>query len=686
MVGRPVGREAWWDCGLVLCLCTLFFSSGEGLPFKFASVYGDHMVLQQAPHRAVLWGQGDPGSNVTVQITPGDSEVKTVNSDAGVWNVTLDPMKAGGPYTVKAIQYFKGPTPLAQVIELDDIMFGDVWVCSGQSNMQFTVMMAGGPYTVKAIQYFKGPKPLAVVIELDNIMFGDVWVCSGQSNMQFTVMMAGGPYNVTARQRFKDPIPLDVVITLVDVMFGDVWVCSGQSNMQFTVMMVAGGPYNVTAIQYFKGVTPLEAIRKLFNVMFGDVWVCSGQSNMQFTVMMGFNSTEEILAANNYPNIRLFTAGLVGSDTPLSNLDRVEQPWSVASAASVGGGMWNYFSALCWFYGRDLYDTLQYPIGLVASSYEGTPIEYWSSPEVLQKCDVDNTPTKRDKKQALIVPGDNQNSVLWNAMIHPLLNMTIKGAIWYQGESNADHPDSYLCLFPAMIDSWRSSWYQGTGGQTDPTFPFGFMQISGNVPGSTNLGYPEIRWHQTADFGYVPNPKMEKVFMAVAMDLWRPDSPWLTVHPQDKQDMGTRLSLAARAVAYGDKNIKFQGPFPSSLQMGNDTIVVQYGPEAGHIEVRSTGGFEVCCSSVKNTCDKDTAMWVDAPMVHAPRPNATDSITVSTTNCHKIVTAIRYAWRETPCSFKQCPVYGMGSMQVPLPAPPFLMYMRVPQNKGDMTG
>ncbi|CAH1269674.1 SIAE [Branchiostoma lanceolatum] len=537
---RPFGRGAWWDCGLVLCLCTLFVSSGEGLPFKFASVYGDHMVLQQAPHRAVVWGQGDPGSNVTVRITPGDSEFKTVNSDAGLWNVTLDPMKAGGPY-------------------------------------------------------------------------------------------------------------------------------------------------NITAIQHFKGVTPLEAIRKLFDVMFGDVWVCSGQSNMQFTVMMGFNSTEEILAANNYPNIRLFTAGLVGSDTPLSNLDRVEQPWSVASAASVGGGMWNYFSALCWFYGRDLYDTLQYPIGLVASSFEGTPIEYWSSPDVLKKCNVNDTLPKKDKpstdhpKHIPIVSGDNQNSVLWNAMIHPILNMTIKGAIWYQGESNADHPDSYLCLFPAMIDSWRSSWYLGTGGQTDPTFPFGFMQISGNVPGSTNLGYPEIRWHQTADYGYVPNPKMEKVFMAVAMDLWRPDSPWLTVHPQDKQDMGTRLSLAARAVAYGDKNIKFQGPFPSSLELGSSTVVVLYGPEAGHIEVRSTGGFEVCCSSVKNTCDEATAAWVEAPMVHTIHPNATNSVTVSTDNCHKIVTAVRYAWRETPCGFKMCPVYGMGSMQVPLPAPPFIMYMRVPQ-------
>ncbi|XP_078609152.1 sialate O-acetylesterase-like isoform X3 [Branchiostoma floridae x Branchiostoma japonicum] len=535
-----VGRGAWWDCGLVLCLCTLFFSSGEGLPFKFASVYGDHMVLQQAPHRAVLWGEGDPGSNVTVQITPGNTEYKTVNNDAGLWNVTLDPMKAGGPY------------------------------------------------------------------------------------------------NVTAKQHFKDPIPLEVTIKLVDVMFGDVWVCSGQSNMQFTVIM-------------------------------------------------GFNSTEEILAANNYPHIRLFTAGLVGSDTPLSNLDRVEQPWSVASAASVGGGMWNYFSALCWFYGRDLYDTLQYPIGLVASSFEGTPIESWSSPEVLQKCKVNDTLSKTDKLSVNHpnnipgVSGDHQHSVLWNAMIHPILNMTIKGAIWYQGESNTDHPDSYLCLFPAMIDSWRSSWYLGTGGQTDPTFPFGFMQISGNVQGSTDLGYPEIRWHQTADYGYVPNPKMEKVFMAVAMDLWRPDSPWLTVHPQDKQDMGTRLSLAARAVAYGDKNIRFQGPFPSSLELGTNTIIVKYGEEAGHIEVRSTGGFEVCCSSVKNTCDAATATWVEAPMVPAIRPNGTDSVTVSTDNCHKIVTALRYAWRETPCSFKQCAVYGMGSMQVPLPAPPFIMYMRVPQ-------
>ena len=124
----------------------------------------------------------------------------------------------------------------------------------------------------------------------------------------------------------------------------------------------------------------------LTNILFGDVYVCSGQSNMQFTVDQAFNSSEEIANADNYNNIRLFSVGLIGAATPQIELPSIMQEWSVASSTSVGGGNWTYFSGLCWFYGRNLYDNLQYPIGLIASSYGGTPIEDWMSTDSLAMC------------------------------------------------------------------------------------------------------------------------------------------------------------------------------------------------------------------------------------------------------------------------------------------------------------
>lgn len=101
------------------------------------------------------------------------------------------------------------------------------------------------------------------------------------------------------------------------------------------------------------------------------VQLCSGQSNMQFTVDSAFNATAEVAAAANFPYIRLFSAALFASSTPLDELESVMQPWSVASPAAVGGGNWSYFSAMCWFYGRDIYQELDYPIGLIDTDWGG---------------------------------------------------------------------------------------------------------------------------------------------------------------------------------------------------------------------------------------------------------------------------------------------------------------------------
>merc|ERR1719182_580981 len=154
-------------------------------------------------------------------------------------------------------------------------------------------------------------------------------------------------------------------------------------------------------------------------------------------------------------------------------------------------------------------------------------------------------------------------------MVVPLLNTTVTGAIWYQGEANSGRPGGrfggYNCTFPAMIRDWRSQWFAGTGGLTSPSFPFGFVQLDavGNSPAytgrtdathgdpySTEWGYAGVRWAQTAGFGYAPNPRLPGVFMAVSLDTpdggtKRPHDNGYNVHSPFKQPAAARLSRAA---------------------------------------------------------------------------------------------------------------------------------------------
>ncbi|XP_078023370.1 sialate O-acetylesterase [Epinephelus lanceolatus] len=482
---------------ITLCVVLIFVAAihrCEG-DLRFASYYGDHMVLQKSPESAVLWGYGSDGAPVTL-ILSGPTKQKTspVTVTNGIWRVTLDPVEAGGPY------------------------------------------------------------------------------------------------NVTA-------VTKDSNATLKDVLFGDIWLCGGQSNMWFHMSMV-------------------------------------------------FNASEELTLSEKYRDVRFFMASLRTGKTEQLDLTDVEIPWSVAPTNLEG------FSAVCWLYGRYLYKTLQYPIGLVESCWGGTPVEVWSSARALQQCGLDNA-------------GPKNNSVLWNSMIHPLLNMTIKGAIWYQGEANTYyHEDKYTCSFPAMIDDWRMSFHKGSGGQTAKDFPFGFVQLSTDVKNSTSESFPNVRWHQTANFGYVPNERMLNTFMAVALDLPDPGSPLGPIHPRDKQDVAYRLTLGARAVAYNEKGVAFQGPFPKQILDNGTHVIVNYDQK---ISVnKSDQIFEICCTETPVSCGSKSH-WVPAPIVWSNKT----SVELSTKFCEpsQEVGALRYAWRDWPCDFKACPIYSGDKI---LPAPPFI--------------
>jgi sialate O-acetylesterase len=147
------------------------------------------------------------------------------------------------------------------------------------------------------------------------------------------------------------------------------------------------GPFDIHVSQPLANGT--LATITIHDVLFGDVWICSGQSNMQMTVSSIFNGSEEIANAGNFPKIRLFTAALVASAAPVEELVNITLNWSVASPSSVDGPGWDYMSAVCWLYGRQIHQALNgRPIGLIATSWGGTSIEVWMPPKAFQDCNA----------------------------------------------------------------------------------------------------------------------------------------------------------------------------------------------------------------------------------------------------------------------------------------------------------
>ncbi|OBS82249.1 hypothetical protein A6R68_23758, partial [Neotoma lepida] len=339
------------------------------------------------------------------------------------------------------------------------------------------------------------------------------------------------------------------------------------SNTWMVVLdpMKPGGPFEVMAQQTL-GIMNLTL--RVHDVLFGDVWLCSGQSNMQMTVLQVFNASKELSDTAAYQSVRIFSVSLNQAEEELEDLGEVDLSWSKPTAGNLGHGDFTYMSAVCWLFGRYLYDTLQYPIGLVSSSWGGTPIEVWSSRRSLEACGVPNT-----RNETVLQP---ERKPMWGGC---------------KREANANYNrDLYSCMFPALIEDWRQNFHSGSQGQTERFFPFGFVQLSSyELVNTSDYGFPEIRWHQTADFGSVPNLKMPNTFMAVAMDLCDRDSP------------------------FGRYGYLF-----------NFALAIS------------------CCSD--NQCK-----WLPAPV----NAFSTKTLILSINACLGTVVAVRYAWTTWPCEYKQ---------------------------------
>lgn len=346
---------------------------------------------------------------------------------------------------------------------------------------------------------------------------------------------------------------------------------------------VAGG-FNAYSIDIKSSANEAQI---LDNVVFGDVFLCGGQSNMQFAVPGDFDHRSIIAEAHSYNFIRVFTTGqdynLPVTLVPLDDLQSFIQPWQVGSSLSAGLGQdWAvYFSAVCWLFGKNVYDgplEKSVPVGLVSNNWGGTFIEAWSPPEVMASCGIAAEQQQQPSSKKVDPWGDaalqrareergdaafdpNANSALYNTMIYPFRDMAIKGAIWYQGESNvAYHAEQYPCMQDGMVKAWRNLMHNN--------FPLIYTQISTWDNGGGNV-VANFRNLQFSITGITDN-----VAMISAADLGDPESPYDPIHPRNKTEVGRRMGLAARSLIYNTP-VPHMGPLFESISVFEDELFGQ---------------------------------------------------------------------------------------------------------------
>ena len=392
---------------------------------------------------------------------------------------------------------------------------------------------------------------------------------------------------------------------------------------------------------------PSNETLKREDVLVGEVWVCSGQSNMGFRLFPCVNGAETVAAAGDM-QLRLFNAQ---ARVSLEPAETISGKWGVDSKESAQD-----FSGVAYFFGIELRKKLGVPVGLIKSAVGGTVAEAWTArgdlesnptlkplldkylqhlgwhPMHLAKYQKDEAELLKSYEKAVsdakaagtpaprkptppVDPATNINSptVLYNGSIAPLQPYAIRGVIWYQGESNSSRGTEYQTLFPAMITGWRRAWGQGD-------FPFLFVQITPHQSMTPNIREAQRLTMQTT----------QNTAMAVTIDVGHPTD----IHPIQKQPIGQRLALAARALAYGEK-ITYSGPDYDAISFSGNKATLSFKHVGGGLVAKEGGlkGFSIA--------------GVDGNFVEAKAEIVGDTVVVSSDAVSAPI-QVRYGWTNVP--------------------------------------
>ena len=386
------------------------------------------------------------------------------------------------------------------------------------------------------------------------LRFGDVLT----DNM---VIQQNKPFTVWGQAGRFEPVKIeaDWLKTTVVVQADD----HGDFIAIIPVPKVQPGDFSEHTLQVSSG-TSARAV--LTHILIGEVWFCGGQSNMQSSVSDILDGKAEAAQAD-YKNIRLFNAALNFSNTPLDN---VKGQWVACTPQTV-----EKFSAVAYFFARQLYATLNVPVGVIFSGIGASAAQAYVPREVLASDPLLDSaylqPYLKSEKSREVIDGGfsfekvTRPFLLYNAMIHPFVKLSIRGFCWYQGESNRNERGGYTHLMHTLIQSWRSHFAQGD-------LPFYFVQVAPFFWDQENPDLADYAFFREAQTNIL---KLENTGMVLTMDVGEAKD----LHPKNKKPVGIRLALTALHRTYNQLTVVYQGPQVKTVGFEKGTAMVTYLPE-----------------------------------------------------------------------------------------------------------
>ncbi|MDU1889910.1 MAG: sialate O-acetylesterase [Dysgonomonas sp.] len=616
----------------LLLLCLSLFSIGQAWALvKMPSIFNNDMVLQR-DQIVNIWGWAD--KNEAVQVSFNNQIRKTKANKDGYWSVQLNPMNYGGPYRME----IKGKS---NSIEFDNILIGDVWICSGQSNMEWTVSnVNNADEEIKAANYplirsFNVTKNMSFV-PLNNLE-GAWEVCSPNTVSNFTAV----GYFFARKLNQELNIPIGII--------NSSW---GGTDIETWISQDSFQSLSETFQKRYQGIARIDNLNDY-----------AEENNKARTAYSE--------ALNNDPGL---TEEWFNPSTNTSSWQKitVPQPWSKSDLAPIDGIIWYRYSFsltkeqtqnatmlslgtiddrdITWINGtkvgeNDIYSTFrkyQIPKDILKEGLNTITVRVYdtggdggfmdSSASIYLAIGDQNFPLAGEWLYKPSVTNKMYNyvdinpnlypSLLYNAMINPIIKYNIKGAIWYQGENNASAAYNYRTLFPNMIQNWRQKW--GT------EFPFYWVQLTNFMQKDTEPGrseWAELREAQSMTLS------LPKTGQAVITDI----GDALDIHPRNKQDVGLRLAQIALNKDYGKTDIIYSGPTYNSIQFDGNKAIITFDNVEGGFDVRSKYGY-IEGFAIAGTDQK----------YHWAKAYVEDGKVIVYSNEVKKPIAVRYSWSDNP--------------------------------------
>jgi sialate O-acetylesterase len=613
--------------GLFLCLVA---QSQIRLP----RLVSDGMVLQR-DSLVDIWGWAAKGEKISIQFI--DSTYRAATDSAGRWSIPLARHQAGGPY----VMHISG----SNEIVIHNILYGDVWVCSGQSNMELSMKRVRPIYRSviagsmnEYIRQFSVPQKYDFNKPDDNLQ-GGAWV---SANPETVLNFSAVAYFFGRELYDRYKVPIGLINTSLGGSPAEAWM-SEDALKSF--------PHYAREAQRFKDSLLIKEIEESDSKRI-NAWY--NESSQKDLGNQGSHRrwTDPAFDASNWAAMEIPGSWANAKIGPVNGVVWFRKQFDVprtivgkpaklilgrivdADSAFINGV---FVGTVSYQYPPRRYDI---PASLLKEGANTIVVRIISNTgkggfvpdklyEIATQTDTIDLKGKwRYRLGAKMEPLASQTFIRWkplglyNAMIAPLLKYRIKGVVWYQGESNADRPVEYRTLFPALIEDLRKNWHEGE-------FPFLFVQLPNFMearPEPSESNWAMLREAQLKTL-FVPNTAM-----AVTIDI----GEWNDIHPLNKLDVGRRLALAAEGVAYGDNAVVYSGPAFQSMSRGGDKIILSFSSVGGGLVAKGGGSLKYFAVA-----------GADRKFVWAHATIEGDKVVVSSDQVPTPV-AVRYAWADDP--------------------------------------